>query len=75
MKEADFTTTFTTSTISGNELVIGDKENHFYILEQRDIEFIMDMAWTRYERKGRIDQWANFALGLIVGVILLSLVT
>ena len=75
MNEIDFTatTSSTFSTLSGNTIEFGEKENHFYVLEQRDIEFFLQKAWIDYERKYKRDQWGNFTIGLIVGLIITAL--
>ena len=68
-KEEMFTSTATT--ISGETINI-KKGDSFYILKQRDIEFIQSLAWIKYEETVRKDYWANFVIGLLIGLIIMS---
>ena len=73
MKELDMTatSTFTATTLSGNEVKF-DEKTVFYLNQQRDIEFMMDMAWSRFEKKYRFDFWGNVVIGIIIGALLVA---
>lgn len=74
MKELNITSaTFTATTLSGNTVQF-DPKTVFYLNEQRDIEFMMDMAWTRFEKKHRFDYWGNIVIGIIIGALLIGLI-
>lgn len=73
-KKVDFTTATTSfTTVSGNYIDTEDKNVNFYVLEQRDIEFLIDMAWIHYKLKARLDYWVNVVIGIILGMLSLSI--